>query len=100
MATTTNITIRIDKDLKSEAESLFDDLGMSISTAFNVFLKKCVREDRIPFEVSRSENFNQTTIDALLEAEHLAHDPNAKRYHDVDQMFKDILSEQDDEDAN
>lgn len=97
MATTTNITIRIDKDLKAEAENLFDDLGMSISTAFNIFLKKCIREDRIPFEVSRAENFNQTTIDAILESERIAHDPNLKGYHDVDQMFKDILAEQNDE---
>ena len=97
MATTTNITIRIDKDLKSEAESLFDDLGMSISTAFNVFLKKCVREDRIPFEVSRSENFNQTTIDALLEAEHLAHDPNAKRYNNMEELLAALESEDDEE---
>ena len=94
---TTNITIRIDKNLKNEAEALFDDLGMSISTAFNIFLKKCIREDRIPFEISRSENFNQTTIDAMLEAERLSHDPNLKGYRDIDQMFKDILAEQDDE---
>ena len=97
---TTNITIRIDKNLKNDAEALFDDLGMSISTAFNIFLKKCIREDRIPFEVSRTDNFSQTTLNAILEAERISHDPNLKGYHDIDQMFKDILAEQDDEDAN
>ena len=35
---TTNITIRIDKKLKKQAETLFSELGMNISTAFNVFL--------------------------------------------------------------
>ena len=84
---TTNITIRIDKNLKNEAEALFDDLGMSISTAFNIFLKKCIREDRIPFEISRSENFNQTTIDAMLEAERLSHDPNAATYHNMHDLW-------------
>ena len=84
---TTNITIRIDKNLKNEAEALFDDLGMSISTAFNIFLKKCIREDRIPFEISRTENFNQTTIDAILEAERISHDPNTPAYHNMHDLI-------------
>ena len=66
MSSTTNITIRIDKDIKLKAESLFSDLGMNISTAFNIFIKKCIREDRIPFEISRNPNFNTETIDALF----------------------------------
>ena len=87
MTTTTNITIHINKDLKDQAESLFDDLGMSISTAFNIFLKKCIREDRIPFEISRAENFNQTTIDAILEAERISRDPNTPKYHNLNEII-------------
>ena len=50
----TNVTIRIDEDLKKQADNLFDDLGMSFTTAVNVFVKQAVREDRIPFEVTRA----------------------------------------------
>jgi len=46
------VTIRVDKNLKESAESLFSQLGMNMSTAFNVFLRKAVSEDAIPFAVS------------------------------------------------
>lgn len=46
------VTIRVDKNLKESAESLFSRLGMNMSTAFNVFLRKAVSEDAIPFAVS------------------------------------------------
>lgn len=46
------VTIRVDKSLKENAESLFSRLGLNMSTAFNVFLRKAVSEDAIPFPVS------------------------------------------------
>ena len=46
------VTIRVEKDLKEHAEALFDRLGMNMSTAFNVFLRKAVDEGAIPFPVS------------------------------------------------
>lgn len=46
------VTIRVDKSLKESAENLFSRLGMNMSTAFNVFLRKAVSEDAIPFPVS------------------------------------------------
>lgn len=49
-----NVTIRIDEDLKEEADRLFDDLGMSFTTAINVFVKQSLREGRIPFEITRT----------------------------------------------
>ena len=48
----TNVTIRVDEALKAEADELFDELGMSFTTAVNVFVKQAVREGRIPFEVT------------------------------------------------
>ncbi len=47
-----NVTIRIDEELKEEADTLFEDLGMSFTTAVNVFVKQAVREARIPFEIT------------------------------------------------
>ena len=49
------VTIRVDKDLKERAETLFDRLGMNMSTALNVFLRKAVDESAIPFPVSAAK---------------------------------------------
>jgi len=46
------VTIRVEKELKKNAETLFERLGMNMSTAFNIFLRKSVDESAIPFEVS------------------------------------------------
>lgn len=46
------ITVRVDKNLKESAENLFNRLGMNMSTALNIFLRKAVNEDAIPFAVS------------------------------------------------
>ena len=45
------ISLRIDDDVKSKAEQVCADIGMSLSTAINIYLKKLGRERRIPFEV-------------------------------------------------
>ena len=53
MGTTMNtISARIDSKLKTQAENLFDQLGMNMSTAITVFLKQVVRLRKIPFECS------------------------------------------------
>lgn len=49
-----NVTVRIDEELKKQADQLFDDLGMSLSTAFNIFLRQSVREQQMPFTISRN----------------------------------------------
>ena len=49
-----NVTVRIDEELKKQADLLFDDLGMSLSTAFNIFLRQSVREQQMPFAISRN----------------------------------------------
>ena len=46
------ISLRVDDNLKSSAERIFNDIGLSMSTAINIFLKTVVRENRIPFELS------------------------------------------------
>jgi len=49
-------TIRIDSKLKEEANEVFDELGLSLSAAVNIFLKAVVREQGIPFEVRIGKN--------------------------------------------
>lgn len=86
---TTNVTIRLDSQLKSQAEALFSELGLNLSTAFGIFLRQSVREGRIPFSISLNKP-NQETIAALLEAERIAKDPSVKAYKDLDEFFADL----------
>jgi len=48
----TNLKIRIDRDLKDEADQMFNDLGMNLTTAIIVFVRQAVRQRKIPFEIS------------------------------------------------
>ena len=64
----TNINIRMDSDLKTQFEAFCADMGMSMTTAFNVFAKKAVREYRIPFEIG-AEIPNAVTRKAIEDVE-------------------------------
>ncbi|MBQ8199267.1 MAG: type II toxin-antitoxin system RelB/DinJ family antitoxin [Lachnospiraceae bacterium] len=90
-STTTNISIRMDTELKNAAESLFEELGMNLSTAFNIFVRQSLRERGIPFVISEGKPSNET-VTAMLEAERIAKDPNAKGYNDLDELFADLES--------
>ena len=87
--TTTNVSIRMDSDLKAQADALFSELGMNLTTAFNIFVRQSIREGGIPFEISLNQP-NRETIAAMLEAERAAKDPGAKRYHSVKELFSDL----------
>ncbi len=89
MAKTTNVSIRMDTELKKQADALFNALGMNLSTAFNIFVRQSLREGGIPFEI-KLENPNKETIAAMIEAERIEKDPAVKGYSDLDEMFKDL----------
>lgn len=63
---TTNVTIRMDTTLKKQAEELFSDLGMNLTTAFTIFVKQAVREQQVPFRISKAHNTD--TIQAIKNA--------------------------------
>lgn len=86
---TTNISIRMDSDLKAKADELFSELGMNISTAFNIFVRQSLREGGIPFDI-KVEQPNKETIAAMLEAERIAKDPSVKGYTNLDELFADL----------
>ena len=52
MSESTNISIRMDKELKEKADKLYSELGMNLSTAFNIFVRQSIRQGGIPFEVT------------------------------------------------
>lgn len=85
--------ISIDEDVKAKAQELFSDFGMDLSTAINVFLRQAIRENAIPFSISR-EVPNADTIAAMKEVEEMrVHPERYKAYHDVNTMMEDILHE-------
>ena len=49
---TSNISIRMDSNLKAAAEELYEELGMNLSTAFNIFVRQSLRERGIPFKIT------------------------------------------------
>ena len=67
MANNANLCIRIDPELKSQAELLFSELGMSLTTAITVYFRQAVRESKIPFEI-KWERPNRATASAMREA--------------------------------
>ena len=86
---TTNMSIRMEADLKARADALFNELGMNLTTAFNIFVRQALREGGIPFAV-RLEQPNKETVAAILEAERIAKDPSVKGYDDLDELFADL----------
>lgn len=88
-----NINIRMDADLKRQFEAFCADIGMTMTTAINVFARKAVRENRIPFEIS-GDTPNAETVEAIREVKRMKADPSmGKTYTDVDQMVEDLLAD-------
>ena len=54
LAGVTTLSIKIDRDLKAQADSLFNDMGMSMTTAVNVFIRQAVQQQAIPFQIYRT----------------------------------------------
>jgi len=62
---TTNINIRVNETLKTEAEILFKELGMNLSSAINLFLSQSVRNQAIPFEITKNNIKTQQSKDSF-----------------------------------
>ncbi len=90
---TVNTSIKIDEETKKEAQKLFKDLGLSLSTAINIFLKQAIREKGIPFYINSLPE-NSELAQAFEEAKQIKKNPsNYKSYSSSEEMFKDVLGE-------
>lgn len=81
----TNLNIRTDKDVKIAAEKIFEELGLNMTTAVNIFLRQTIRENGIPFELKLNIP-NDTTVAAIEEGRKLAYDKSAKGYSSMDDL--------------
>ncbi|MCD7843033.1 MAG: type II toxin-antitoxin system RelB/DinJ family antitoxin [Clostridiales bacterium] len=59
------ISIRVEDDVKRQAEEVCADIGLSLSSAINIYLKKLGREKRIPFEVSVDPFYSEENMERL-----------------------------------
>ena len=81
----TNLNIRTDKAIKDQAEMIFNELGLNMTTAVNMFLRATIREHGIPFEL-KLEVPDDTTAAAIEEGKKMLNDPSAPRYSSMDTL--------------
>lgn len=82
-----NVAFRMDDKLKTEMQTLVKNLGMDLTTAFNIFAQQAVREQRIPFEI-RMDVPNKETLEAMnnaLEGKNLS-----KTFESVAELMEDL----------
>ena len=88
---TTNINIRVDKKLKNDAENLFNELGITMSSAINMFLKTAIREEGIPFIVNKNK-INEDTLKALGEYRNMKDKKKYKRYSSFSEIVNEVAN--------
>jgi len=64
----TNVNIRMDEGVKRHFDLICTELGLNMSTAFNMFAKTVVRQNKIPFELSVDPFFNEFNMARLRNA--------------------------------
>ena len=65
----TVISVRVDEDIKRDVESLYNELGLNISTAVNMFFRQSLRESAIPFPIkAKDDYYNEANMKRLLES--------------------------------
>ena len=82
---TTNLNIRIDKDVKEQADRIFSELGLNMTTAINMFLRTAIRENGIPFSL-KLDTPNEVTAAAIEEGRRIAYDSSVKGYTNMDDL--------------
>ena len=82
------INIRVNDEVKKEAESIFKSLGLNMSVAMNLFLKKCINEKGIPFDLKIP---NREIIETMEGTNKILNgDIKRKSYKNVDELIEDL----------
>ncbi len=91
-----NINVRVDSEVKQEAQELFSTLGLDMSTAINIFLRNAIDYGGIPFSV-RHRRYNAATEAAMQETRGILDGTiSATRYNTAQELFT-VLDEEPDE---
>lgn len=89
MAKSSNLNIRIDPDIKEQAEHLFSQFGITITDAINMFIHQSLNYGGIPFEL-KIDRPNAITLAAMKEADELA--KSGEGFDDVEDMLRELKS--------
>ena len=84
---TTNLNICTDKEVKDQADHIFSELGLTMTTAINVFLRTTIRMNGLPFEL-KLDVPNATTAAAIEEGKKIATDKKVKGYKNIKDLRK------------
>ena len=86
------VNVNVPKDVKEEANLLFNSMGLNMSTAINMFLTKCVKTSSIPFKIEEPKPSKELKK-ALKEVNYMMKHPEKyKAYSSVEDLFKDLDS--------
>lgn len=88
MNNSTNLNIRIDKDVKESSEKVFENLGLNMSTAINIYLRQVIRVNGIPFEI-KGETPNNDTLLAMQESLKLSQNKSIG-YSSIEELKKSL----------
>lgn len=86
----TSTNIKIDPELKREAQALFEGLGLNLSTAVNIFLRQAVREQAIPFRIGTPYP-NDETLRAIEDIQN--ENDLSRAFSSVDELMEDLNAE-------
>jgi len=64
-----NVNIRMDRDLKESADVLFSSMGFNMTTAINTFVRQCLREETIPFQIKPYNDYKAKIESSLRQAD-------------------------------
>ena len=91
---TVSTNIKIDQQVKKEAQELFESCGLSLSAAVNMFLIKAIDEQAIPFKIERPRG-RWDTLAAIEEVRRMKEDPELGcTFTDVDEMMEELLGDE------
>ena len=86
------INVNVPTEVKEEANALFNNLGLNMSTAINIFLKRAIIERGIPFDV-KEENPSQSLVEALKELNEMEKNPKVyESYKTEEELRKSLQS--------
>ena len=80
---TTNLNVRVDETLKKNAEQLFAELGLNLSSAITIFLKSSVDYNGIPFEIKKTNRVNTVSNEDLLSVSQNLINKNRAAYEEL-----------------
>lgn len=88
------LSVRVNEADKKEFEEFCNDVGMNVSVAINMFIKAVLRDNKLPFEITKKSQFSEDLKEALLEAKEMREYPEKyKKFHSVQELMEDLNDE-------